>query len=437
MAHLLSSLSLLALSMAPEPPAGRLARAAITLELSQAGAYLPGDSVSVRVHVETDGYLLVLRADASGRIRVLFPLDPTDDAYVRGGRRYDLLSRGDRAFTFLAEASGGNGTILAALSPDPLTPGQYALNGHWDYHVLSRADDEDELALRAVAEKMIPTRFEYDVLPYFVEGGDAGLMAAASDGGGGSTSLAIGVGGCWGCGFGGWWGAGWGWGIGWGWGSGWTPVWAWGPPVWGWGPGWGWGGTWGGGGWGNPGWGPGTPGAPERFPGLGPAESTPYRPRVASNGRGQDGMGVRGSLGSNGTGYRTRSTGGDLGVRGSLASTAGGYRGREATGSRATTGRSGGRVAYGGGRGVRVEVPGRSSGSMAGRGAAVGSRGYASSSGMGGRGGVTRGTMSAPRGGGYSGAGARGMSGGRGAFGGGRGFSGGSRGFSGGGGRGR
>ena len=53
MAHLLSSLYLLALTNAPEPPAERLARAAITLELSQAGAYLPGDSVSVRVHVET------------------------------------------------------------------------------------------------------------------------------------------------------------------------------------------------------------------------------------------------------------------------------------------------------------------------------------------------------------------------------------------------
>jgi hypothetical protein len=425
----------------------------IAIELYQSGVYQAGEPVSVRIRAANDGYLLVLRADAQGRVRVLFPLDPTDDAFVRGGRGYDLLSRGDRPFTFMADQSGGEGTILAALSPDPLTPGHFALNGHWDYNVLTRgSEDDDEFALRALAEQMLRTRFEYDVLPYVVEGGETPLMADGSQAGGGSTTLAIGVGACWSC-FGGWWGPGWGWGVGVGWGWGWSPVWAWGP-AWGWGPGGGWGRPWGGGVW-NPGvpgvpGGPGAPGGGDRFPGLGPGEPTPYRPRVASGeGRNASGIGVRGSLASSGTDYRAREGGNAIGVRGSLASSSTGYRGRGvATDNRGA--RSGGATMSGrgagtyAGRGVRgassggrVTMSGRGAGTSAGRGVRSASPNGRTT--MGGRGGAlgpssggrtytgSRGTAASPRAGGYSGS--RGFSGGS------RGFSGGSRGFSGGGGR--
>src|SRR5258708_3893740 len=56
----------------------------------------PGDRARVYVQSAQDGYLVVLHADAEGRIRVLFPLDPTDDDFVRGGRKFEIRSRGDR-----------------------------------------------------------------------------------------------------------------------------------------------------------------------------------------------------------------------------------------------------------------------------------------------------------------------------------------------------
>ncbi len=40
-----------------------------------------GDRARVNAALAEDGYLVVLRADADGRVRVLFPLDPGDDDF--------------------------------------------------------------------------------------------------------------------------------------------------------------------------------------------------------------------------------------------------------------------------------------------------------------------------------------------------------------------
>src|SRR6266496_3320346 len=47
--------------------------------------YYRGDKARVNVRLDDDGYVVVLRADADGRVRVLFPRDPGDEAFVRGG----------------------------------------------------------------------------------------------------------------------------------------------------------------------------------------------------------------------------------------------------------------------------------------------------------------------------------------------------------------
>ena len=56
-----------------------------------------GDRVQVDVRTESDGYLLVLHAESDGRVRVLFPLDPIQDNFVRGGDEFEVRGRGDRA----------------------------------------------------------------------------------------------------------------------------------------------------------------------------------------------------------------------------------------------------------------------------------------------------------------------------------------------------
>jgi hypothetical protein len=330
----------------------------ITLRLSNDGRYQPGEAVQVSVRPEADGYLLVLHADPDGRVRVLFPLDPTDDAFVRGGRDYELRSRGDRRDLFIADWNRGQGTILAALSSGPLLVDAFTLNGHWDYRTLNLDQSlDDESALRDIAGRMAPTGMKYDVVPYVI--GDAGSSGYALAGG--STVVAVGVGGCWGCGVGwidpwwGWgWGApGWGWGWGWGWGVsvGWG--WGWGAPGWGWGwgaPGWGWGAP----GWGSPGW---------------PANGYPSRTWGGQPHPGS-GVGVYGgnrftqSLASSGgaSGYRGRGTGSDIGVQASFNRPSGTYNGRRTEAGSVASGTGGGRrtesgaVASGAGGGRRTEA---------------------------------------------------------------------------------
>src|SRR5437899_12669152 len=55
-----------------------------------------GDKARVNVRLADDGYVVVLRADTDGRVRVLFPLDPRDDAVVRGQQTIEVRRLVDR-----------------------------------------------------------------------------------------------------------------------------------------------------------------------------------------------------------------------------------------------------------------------------------------------------------------------------------------------------
>src|SRR5882724_12629424 len=102
---------------APAPAAVRQDDPAIRIWLSDDGRYQRGDRAKVQVKAREDGYLLVLNVDPDGRLRVLFPLDPSDDALIRGGKKYEILGRGGReAFTV---DQRGRGTVYAAMSRDP------------------------------------------------------------------------------------------------------------------------------------------------------------------------------------------------------------------------------------------------------------------------------------------------------------------------------
>jgi len=117
----------------------------------------------------------VLHADPEGRIRVLFPLDPSDDDFVRGGRKVEIRGRSDRD-AFFVDADDGSGTVVAVLSPDALSFDGFVRNDHWDYRSLGptppTSDDQrnDPLAsLLDVARRMAgDSHFEYDVATYVV-----------------------------------------------------------------------------------------------------------------------------------------------------------------------------------------------------------------------------------------------------------------------------
>src|SRR5213593_4870241 len=71
-------------------PAARADDPPVRVWLNSDGYYNRGDRAKVRVRLEEDGYLLVLQSDVDGHVRVLFPLDPSDDDFVRGGRDFEL-----------------------------------------------------------------------------------------------------------------------------------------------------------------------------------------------------------------------------------------------------------------------------------------------------------------------------------------------------------
>src|SRR5919109_516808 len=83
--------------------------------LNDDGKYVYGDKAKVYVKAAEDGNLVVLRSDARGNVRVLWPVDPDDDQQIHGGKKYEAKGRGDRE-AFLVEDTTGQGVVLAAWS---------------------------------------------------------------------------------------------------------------------------------------------------------------------------------------------------------------------------------------------------------------------------------------------------------------------------------
>jgi hypothetical protein len=169
--HMLTSLLLLvstaglaAPSTTQDPP--------IHIWYNSDGAFAYRDRAKVYARAAESGYLVVLREDLEGRVRVLAPVDPSDDQHVSGGKKYELKGRGGRE-AFVAEDTAGQGTVLAAWSKTPFTFDRYVKDGRWDLDALSgegpRTDDA-EAHLRAIADAMQAPggHFDYDVAIYTV-----------------------------------------------------------------------------------------------------------------------------------------------------------------------------------------------------------------------------------------------------------------------------
>jgi hypothetical protein len=143
-----------------------------------------GDRARVYVQTAQDGYLIVLHADPDGRVRVLFPLDPGADDFVRGTKRRELAGRSGRD-AFLVDADQGSGMVLAAWSADAFDHTAFVRGDHWDYRALSAGTVKDDplvILLDVVRTMAGARRFEYDAVSYVV----TGVVAARSGFGYGS-----------------------------------------------------------------------------------------------------------------------------------------------------------------------------------------------------------------------------------------------------------
>src|SRR5215207_6948666 len=142
---------------------------AIQIWISNDRRFVRGEQAKVQVRTREDGYLVVLHTDPDGHLRVLFPIDPRDDNFVRGGRKYEIRGRGGRE-SFTADDGKGRGTVYAAVSHDPLRFDQFVLGDHWDYRQLApqRLSADPEQELNDIVRRMVDGSFDYDLLTYDV-----------------------------------------------------------------------------------------------------------------------------------------------------------------------------------------------------------------------------------------------------------------------------
>jgi len=135
------------------------------------GNYAAGDRAKVYAKSADEGYLLVLRSDGAGQVRVLFPLDPQGEQRIVGGKKYELKSRGGRE-AFIADDTSGHGTVLAAISKSPFRVDEFVQNGRWDFQALSdqRVRDDPESGLLNLVQRMRASgeHFDFDVATYVV-----------------------------------------------------------------------------------------------------------------------------------------------------------------------------------------------------------------------------------------------------------------------------
>ena len=90
----------------------------VQVSFNDDGKFVYGDRARVYVRPAEDGYLVVLRSDDRGNVRVLSPVDPDEDQQTHGGKKYEVKDRGGRE-AFVVEDTAGQGTVLAAWSKTP------------------------------------------------------------------------------------------------------------------------------------------------------------------------------------------------------------------------------------------------------------------------------------------------------------------------------
>jgi hypothetical protein len=159
----------LLIDAAPAPAVAPYDDPPIRLWINNDRRFLPGDRAKVEVRTRGDGYLLVFHVDPEGHLRVLFPLDPDRDNFVRGGKKYEIRGRGGRE-SFEIDNTTGKGTVYAAISRDAFRFDGFVEGDHWDYRALapSRLPNDPEQDLNELVRRMAQGDFDYDLLNYYV-----------------------------------------------------------------------------------------------------------------------------------------------------------------------------------------------------------------------------------------------------------------------------
>src|SRR2546426_8652116 len=172
LAHL-AALSLLASSGQPGAWPDAATRTHIEVWTNRGDdAFASGQGARVFFRTEVDAYVTVLRVDTDGRVRVLFPLEPWEDNFARGGREYEVQGGYERD-AFSIDDYPGVGYIFAVAATDPFVYDAFETGDHWDYRAIAdgRVHGDPYVALTDLAQRILPADYrdwDYDITPYYV-----------------------------------------------------------------------------------------------------------------------------------------------------------------------------------------------------------------------------------------------------------------------------
>jgi len=166
------SLAVLSTSTARDPSLYR-PKVELWANRGDAAVYTRGERVQLYFRLDQDAYVTIFRVDTDGRIRVLFPRDPWEDNFARGGRDLEVDGSELAREAFTIDDYPGVGYLFAVASADPFVYDQIESGQHWDYRVIAdgRVRGDPYVAMTDLAERIVPDGYvdwDYDVISYNV-----------------------------------------------------------------------------------------------------------------------------------------------------------------------------------------------------------------------------------------------------------------------------
>src|SRR6266516_2387207 len=173
-----TTIALLSLAFVPTPAVrGALSSDRPRIEAwtnrGEGAGYTRGERVRLFFRLDQDAYVTIFRVDTDGRVRVLFPRDPWEDNFARGGRDLEVDGRQLGSDAFTIDDYPGVGYLFAVASADAFVYDQIESGDHWDYRVIAdgRVRGDPYVAMTDLAQRIVPEGYadwDYDVVSYNV-----------------------------------------------------------------------------------------------------------------------------------------------------------------------------------------------------------------------------------------------------------------------------
>ncbi|HZS62756.1 MAG TPA: DUF4384 domain-containing protein, partial [Gemmatimonadaceae bacterium] len=142
----------------------------VRVTLNSNSVYDRGDKARVFVKVRDDGFVVVLLATPDGRVRPLFPAQPTEPNHIAAGTKFEVRSDDDRE-AFRVNDTHGTGMVYVAFSTEPFKLDQFMTGDHWDLDAFpdSGVTGHEEAVMTDLVQQMATgAHFDYDLATYRV-----------------------------------------------------------------------------------------------------------------------------------------------------------------------------------------------------------------------------------------------------------------------------